>query len=102
VLRDDKVAVATNVVQGGEGFLATSDEDFDPALERVWMELQDGADARHILAAIQQEDRMQTFRNAPVVGLLETSLRGVPLASGQRELLLAHRVDPFLTGVASA
>jgi len=45
---------------------------------------------------------MQTFRNAPVVGLLETSLRGVPLASGQRELLLAHRVDPFLTGVASA
>jgi hypothetical protein len=65
-------AIATDIVEVREGFLAATCKGFDPAFEGFGMDMQDRTDSLGILTTIQEENSVQALVSGTVVYVLKT------------------------------
>src|SRR5689334_16638145 len=66
-------ACVTDIVEGGECRFTTSGKRLDPAFEGFGMDMQALADGLGILAAVQEQNRVQALGDAVIIGLFEAS-----------------------------
>lgn len=88
-------AIRMAVVHPQQRVLPASGEGLHPPVEGIGMHMQNLTDGVPILTGVQQQDRVQPFRNPMIVGLLEAPPHGIALAGREGKQAWAHGQAPY-------